>query len=49
MSIENIVTPSQNVVSSARMENDRYSIKAVMRCLKILDLAASVDHPLSVN
>jgi DNA-binding IclR family transcriptional regulator len=31
------------------MDNDKYSIKAVMRCLKILDLAASADHPLSVN
>jgi DNA-binding IclR family transcriptional regulator len=31
------------------MENDKYNIKAVMRCLKILDLAASVEHPLSVN
>jgi DNA-binding IclR family transcriptional regulator len=30
-------------------DNDKYNIKAVMRCLKILDLAASVDHPLSVN
>jgi DNA-binding IclR family transcriptional regulator len=31
------------------MEKDKYNIKAVMRCLKILDLAASVDHPLSIN
>jgi DNA-binding IclR family transcriptional regulator len=31
------------------MESDKYNIKAVMRCLKILDLAASVEHPLSVN
>jgi DNA-binding IclR family transcriptional regulator len=31
------------------MDNDKYNIKAVMRCLKILDLAASVDHPLSIN
>jgi DNA-binding IclR family transcriptional regulator len=31
------------------MENDKYAIKAVMRCLKILDMAASVDHPLSIN
>jgi DNA-binding IclR family transcriptional regulator len=31
------------------MDNDKYNIKAVMRCLKILDLAASVEHPLSVN
>ncbi|MDR1901884.1 MAG: IclR family transcriptional regulator [Treponema sp.] len=27
----------------------KYTIKAVMRCLKILDLAASSDHPLSIN
>jgi DNA-binding IclR family transcriptional regulator len=31
------------------MENDKYTIKAVTRCLKILDLAASMDHPLSSN
>jgi DNA-binding IclR family transcriptional regulator len=31
------------------MENDKYNIKAVMRCLKILDLAASTDHPLSIG
>jgi DNA-binding IclR family transcriptional regulator len=30
-------------------ENDKYNIKAVMRCLKILDQAASTDHPLSIN
>jgi DNA-binding IclR family transcriptional regulator len=24
-------------------------IKAVIRCLKILDLAASVEHPLTIN
>jgi DNA-binding IclR family transcriptional regulator len=49
MDIENIVTPPKKGVSSSPMENDKYSIKAVMRCLKILDLAASVDHPLSIN
>jgi DNA-binding IclR family transcriptional regulator len=31
------------------MESDKYTIKAVMRCLKILDLAGSSDHPLSIN
>jgi DNA-binding IclR family transcriptional regulator len=31
------------------MESDKYNIKAVMRCLKILDLAASMEHPLSIN
>jgi DNA-binding IclR family transcriptional regulator len=31
------------------MDNDKYNIKAVMRCLKILDLAASADHPISIN
>jgi DNA-binding IclR family transcriptional regulator len=31
------------------MESDKYNIKAVMRCLKILDLAALVEHPLSIN
>jgi DNA-binding IclR family transcriptional regulator len=31
------------------MEKDKYNIKAVMRCLKILDMAAASDHPLSIN
>ncbi|MDR3192469.1 MAG: IclR family transcriptional regulator [Treponema sp.] len=31
------------------MEGEKYTIKAVTRCLKILDLAASVEHPLSAN
>jgi DNA-binding IclR family transcriptional regulator len=31
------------------MDKDKYNIKAVMRCLKILDMAASVDHPLGAN
>jgi DNA-binding IclR family transcriptional regulator len=31
------------------MDTGKYNIKAVLRCLKILDLAASVDHPLSIN
>ncbi|MDR0997842.1 MAG: IclR family transcriptional regulator [Treponema sp.] len=31
------------------MESDKYNIKAVMRCLKILDLAVSAEHPISVN
>ncbi|MDR0623457.1 MAG: IclR family transcriptional regulator [Treponema sp.] len=31
------------------MRDDKYNIKAVMRCLKILDLAASADHPLGIN
>jgi DNA-binding IclR family transcriptional regulator len=31
------------------MENDKYTIKAVTRGLQVLDLAGSVDHPLSIN
>jgi DNA-binding IclR family transcriptional regulator len=31
------------------MENDKYTIKAVSRCLQVLDMAASADHPLSIN
>ncbi|MDR0449764.1 MAG: IclR family transcriptional regulator [Treponema sp.] len=31
------------------MESGKYNIKAVIRCLKILDLAASADQPLSIN
>ena len=31
------------------MDNDRYSIKAVTRCLQVLDLAGTVEHPLSIN
>jgi len=31
------------------MDDEKYSIKAVTRCLKILDLAGSFDRPLSVN
>jgi DNA-binding IclR family transcriptional regulator len=31
------------------MDDDRYTIKAVSRCLQILDMAGSSDHPLSIN
>ncbi|GHV95032.1 IclR family transcriptional regulator [Spirochaetia bacterium] len=31
------------------MEDDKYTIKAVTRCLQILDLAGSTDHPLVIN
>jgi DNA-binding IclR family transcriptional regulator len=31
------------------VETDKYNIKAVLRCLKILDLAAATAHPLSIN
>jgi DNA-binding IclR family transcriptional regulator len=37
------------MVPSPDMETDKYNVKAVMRCLKILDQAASTDHPLSIN
>jgi DNA-binding IclR family transcriptional regulator len=31
------------------MESDKYNIKAVMRCLQILDLAAALERPLTIN
>lgn len=31
------------------MEDDRYSIKAVSRCLKILDYVGNLDYPISIN
>ena len=31
------------------MEDEKYAIKAVIRCLKILDLAGNIDRPLSIN
>ena len=31
------------------MDNEKYIIKAVKRCLEILDLAGSSDYPLSIN
>lgn len=31
------------------MDEDKYTIKAVSRCLQVLDLAGSVEHPLSIN
>jgi len=31
------------------MDDEKYSIKAVTRCLKILDLASGLDRPLTVN
>ena len=31
------------------MDDEKYSIKSVARCLKILDLASSFDRPLTIN
>jgi DNA-binding IclR family transcriptional regulator len=38
----------QKIVYSIFMD-DKYTIKAVSRCLLVLDLAGNLDHPLSVN